>query len=426
MEGTVTVTWTGIDEDGDALNYSLLYSADGGREWKTLVTRSTATSYDLDTADLAGSDAGLFRVIANDGVNTSRANAGGPVQVAFKSPSVRIESPASGQEFGDDQTIILQGSARGVDSKAIGPAEYSWTSSVDGSLGSGVEILPQDLSVGEHVITLAVTGGNGLEGRASILVTVNATSKPAPVAAEGISDFAPDTQDSYLEPGKITGRAIIGPVSEVGESSFTVVTAQGDVKVSVDDGTTISAPPDLDLGLEIITVDPPTRVAVLSIQPALTGNCRAASSSDPCPVTALKITLIPSQSSRTHTRVVISGEPSDGTIGFVSSNGGGSSLSSQFGQGLEKGDNMILLIQTGPGAGGQGKISAVIDGGLVAQRLENLAVSPTGNPGVLSLFENHLNDQQALLQGTLNKISGVLQGFRPNRHKPVGGGQRCR
>lgn len=396
---SATVEWKGSDEDEDSLTYDLLYSADGGANWNAVVTRLPGTSYKVDTRMLSGSGAGLFRVIASDGVNTGRDDVDAPVAVAFKAPRVRIEYPDDDAEFGIGQTIILNGSATDLHGEYLNGETYQWISSLDGPLGTGRELRPLDLSVGAHDISLSVPSDHGVAGEARIRITVIDDSAPVAVEPAELPDSDATGDPDYLQPGKVSGRAITGPVSEVSESSFNVVTKQGEVTVLVNAETEVSSPPDLDLGMAIITTDPPTRVAVLSVTPPLSGEGVLNRE----PVTALKVIVIPTGASRNHSRVVISDRPSDGSMSFVSAKGGGSSISSEFSQGLETGDSLILMIRASARGNGQPQIGGVIDAGLVGQRLERLAAGPQGNPGLLVLLDSHLNGQQARLQRTLDK-----------------------
>jgi len=179
---TVTVDWQASDTDGDALNYSVLYSADGGSTWKTLVAQWSETNYTVDTTRLPGSSTGRFRVIAGDGVNTGQDDSDGDVRVTYRPPVAAIEWPMNEATYVISQTIILSGDASDPDLQPISESGFAWTSDLDGSLGNGREILLTSLSLGTHTITLTVTDSGGQVGKDSIqLIVVETWSPPRPL-----------------------------------------------------------------------------------------------------------------------------------------------------------------------------------------------------------------------------------------------------
>lgn len=71
---TVTVAWSATDADGDALEFSVEYSLDGGASWRMVQSGLTATQTTLLLERLGGTTQGKFRVLATDGVNTAAAS----------------------------------------------------------------------------------------------------------------------------------------------------------------------------------------------------------------------------------------------------------------------------------------------------------------------------------------------------------------
>src|SRR5207247_7988493 len=89
-------------------------------------------------------------------------------------PVVTITSPATGASFTTSQMpITLTATATDPQDGNIGSA-LSWTSSVDGSIGHGASITVS-LSAGAHVITATAVDSSGLQGSASINVTVTSS-----------------------------------------------------------------------------------------------------------------------------------------------------------------------------------------------------------------------------------------------------------
>ncbi len=93
--------------------------------------------------------------------------------VANTPPTVAITAPASGSNFDEGVNINFTGSATDTEDGNIS-ANISWSSSIDGALGTGANINTASLSVGVHLIDAGVTDSGGLPGNEQITVTVNA------------------------------------------------------------------------------------------------------------------------------------------------------------------------------------------------------------------------------------------------------------
>ena len=207
----------------------------------------------------------------------------------------------------------------------------------------------------------------------------------------------------YTKPGKVIGPAVFGPVTAVGESSLTVLTERGEVTVQVDVDTGISASGLGVVGLEAITIDPPTRVAVLVDHASEGGGLWNE------PVPAIKITVIPSKSTRKHRRVVVSEKEPGDKVKVVASTGevfrfvpqDNLGFAAQNNLGLEKGDNVVLLVQRG--AGGEERIKAKVDADSVQDRLERMVQAGQAVQGAAASGQ----DAAAVAQGA---ASGAVQG----------------
>ena len=169
---SVIVSWSATDEDGDPLSFSVEYSVDGGAHWSMLQSHITAQSITLPLAKLPGAQAGKFRVLATDGVNTSSGMSQGTFVVADKPPALRIESPASGARYVPGQPVALIGAAYDLEDGALEGGALSWSSDLAGPLGTGEMLHITDLALGRHTITLAVqdTAGHRVELSTEILV----------------------------------------------------------------------------------------------------------------------------------------------------------------------------------------------------------------------------------------------------------------
>jgi hypothetical protein len=182
--GTLRLRWEASDADGDSLGFSIFYSADGGRRWEPLDTELTGLERDVLTAALAGSEEGLFRVIATDGVNTARDDLDNPIRVSQKAPSARILSPGDGTAFESTATLVLEGEASDLEDGEIAGDALSWSSDRTGPLGTGASLSVQGLEPGPHRITLTAEDAQGARGAAAVEIEILATPPAAVIASE--------------------------------------------------------------------------------------------------------------------------------------------------------------------------------------------------------------------------------------------------
>ncbi len=162
-EGTsVNFTGTASDtEDGD-LTGSIAWSSSldgafgsGGSASATLSVGSHVVSASVtDSGSLSGSDSVDVTVNANN------------------APTVSINSPANGAQFDQGQTVSFSGTATDVEDGTL-TGSLAWTSSIDGSIGSGGSFSTSSLSLGTHTITASVTDSNGANGSDSISIGIN-------------------------------------------------------------------------------------------------------------------------------------------------------------------------------------------------------------------------------------------------------------
>ena len=151
-------------EDGDlTANLSWTSNLDGsigsgGSLSTTLsVGTHTVTASVTDSGSLSGSDA--ITVTVNPS-NTA--------------PSVTITAPANGSSFSAGTSINFTGTASDTEDGDL-TANLSWTSNLDGAIGSGGSF-SATLTVGTHTVTASVTDSGGLSGSDAISVTVNPAS----------------------------------------------------------------------------------------------------------------------------------------------------------------------------------------------------------------------------------------------------------
>lgn len=97
-------------------------------------------------------------------------------------PSVRIDAPADSAVFQLDNEVTFTGTATDAEESSLKGSSLSWSSSIDGQIGSGASFTTDNLSQGSHLITLTATDEQGLADSASISITINPQTNTLPVA----------------------------------------------------------------------------------------------------------------------------------------------------------------------------------------------------------------------------------------------------
>ncbi len=171
--GPQTISWTASDGDGDPLTFIVQYSPDNGLSWKSLAENVIVTNFKIDAADITGGNAGLIRVLASDGFNTSQDTSDQTFTVEGKAPSIFILSPDNGYTLPEGTLMLF--SALAFDREEADMADgtaFHWSSDLDGDLGQGLDMYLNSLSRGTHTVTLRVTDRDGREGLAQVIVNV--------------------------------------------------------------------------------------------------------------------------------------------------------------------------------------------------------------------------------------------------------------
>ena len=120
-----------------------------------------------------------FTYKANDG--TWDSDVAAAVMITVKAvndpPTVNISAPAYGSSFSKDDSISFTGTASDVEDGNL-TASLSWSSNLDGSIGTGNSFSTSILSVGTHTITAIVNDFGALEGSDQVVITVTDNDAP--------------------------------------------------------------------------------------------------------------------------------------------------------------------------------------------------------------------------------------------------------
>ena len=168
-----TISWTGTDVDGDEIVYDLFYSHDGGNTWRSIATGLSTNSYLWDTSSSPGTDQGLIRVIATDGVNTGKDESDFHFSITEKSPEIVIMSPQNLTNFFLNETIVFEGRGHDLEDGLLASDAFTWFSDINGNIGTTDTISLENLSPGVHTITLSAEDSDGNMNSTDITITIS-------------------------------------------------------------------------------------------------------------------------------------------------------------------------------------------------------------------------------------------------------------
>jgi len=168
---THKLAWKGSDPDQDTLHYAVFYSHDGGQSWQLLASELSEPSLEVVVDNMAGGVDTRFRVVATDGVNTGMAETPEAISIPNKAPMPVLLEPTGGI-FAPGMVVVLRGSATDLEDGSIPEGDLTWSSDVQGELGKGYEVAINTLTPGSHTLTLTAVDSQGVDGSASVNVTI--------------------------------------------------------------------------------------------------------------------------------------------------------------------------------------------------------------------------------------------------------------
>ena len=179
VTGDLEVTWDADDPDGDQLTHTVQYSTDGGVTWSTLSVFQTARRLLVPAGQIPGSEDAALRVITSDGFRSTSKTVGF-LHVPNNAPTVKVASPMDGTVFSGAQTVVLAASAADREDGPLEEGQVTWSSSVDGELGTGsqLELPATALAEGKHVITVTATDSAGRTGNDTVNIEVSRVAVP--------------------------------------------------------------------------------------------------------------------------------------------------------------------------------------------------------------------------------------------------------
>ncbi len=195
VQGTqLTFTGSGTDpEQGGLAGASLVWTSDIDGQIGTGATFATSTlALGTHTITLTVTDAGGLTGTAAITVTITAPNT---------APTATITSPASGSVFPLGASVTLTGTGNDTEDGALTGTSLSWSSSLDGALGTGASLPTSTLTAGTHTITLTATDSGLLTGTAAITLRINAPPTASAGADQNLSDSNGDNTESVTLDG---------------------------------------------------------------------------------------------------------------------------------------------------------------------------------------------------------------------------------
>ncbi|MCB1032768.1 MAG: S8 family serine peptidase, partial [Acidobacteria bacterium] len=218
------------DASGDSGDFFRLeISTNGGSTWSTLASFGDQTvnaAWTEATASVPAGSQVKLRVQASDGTANGDLVEAGVDDLSIcpsggggnTPPQVTISAPANGSTFVAGQSVTFGGSATDAEDGTLS-GSLSWTSSLDGAIGSGAGFSTSTLSVGTHTVTASVVDSGGLPASDSITVTI--TNPGGACAAE--EDFSGGAGGWTNSPSSTcsTGSFVVGTPTTVVDGGVT-------------------------------------------------------------------------------------------------------------------------------------------------------------------------------------------------------------
>jgi hypothetical protein len=178
------IEWFARDLDEDVLTFSVFYSNDEGKTWRSVarnlgnkaLARRGSYVFEIDRTTLPGGlpklegKSARIRIIGTDGYNTAQDDSDGSFTVPKNPPVVSIVAPADGAWYQPGEKIFFRGMATDTEDDIIPDGSYLWSSEDDAfAVGPAAEAL---LPPGYHLINLIVYDSDGEQGYAEVEILV--------------------------------------------------------------------------------------------------------------------------------------------------------------------------------------------------------------------------------------------------------------
>jgi hypothetical protein len=183
-DGSVKLSWTATDADGDALYFNIQFSPDDGQTWQTLGVNYPELNYSFSTDLLPGTAAARVRVIATDGAHTAIATSE-PFALPKHTPTVQITGVTDGQQFDLGSVMAAEGFGYDAEDGSLSGGALRWAlTGPEIRNGTGGSLSLANLAPGVYSLVLAGTDSDGQTATQTIQFIVRALA-----VADGAEPF---------------------------------------------------------------------------------------------------------------------------------------------------------------------------------------------------------------------------------------------
>lgn len=169
---TLQLAWTASDADGEGLVFDVDLIINDDERIFPIVTNSLSTTLTVDMSPFQNSGDIGVRITAHDSSLNRTSVIVDDLSLSLqRSPSITIISPKDSSVIQQTSAFAFMVAVDDPDESEIPFSWISWTSSIDGALGTG-PIVQQQLSKGVHLIEAKITDSSNLTATDQITVTV--------------------------------------------------------------------------------------------------------------------------------------------------------------------------------------------------------------------------------------------------------------
>jgi hypothetical protein len=160
-----------------------------------------------------------------------------PVTVPNHDPVISIESPADGSNFLEGATIGFSVSAYDPDTGSMPDASLTWSSDLDGAMGTGEQLPFSGLSAGTHTITLTADDGQGGVVSDSVQVAIYPDPSNMPAPPDQLK-VQPAGVELGGETPRLTARLVVENQDPLDPISWYAYSSESWLQLSADAGMT--------------------------------------------------------------------------------------------------------------------------------------------------------------------------------------------